>query len=88
MAIERAGEVDADIVMATDPDADRLGVAVKDPKGNYVLLNGNQTCLLLIYYILSQYRQKNLYKGNEYVIKTIVKPILSMISPKIRCRMF
>lgn len=72
MAIDRAREVDADIVMATDPDADRLGVAVKDPKGNYVLLNGNQTCLLLIYYILSQYRQKNLYKGNEYVIKTIV----------------
>lgn len=72
MAIDRAVEVDADIVMATDPDADRLGVAVKDPKGNYVLLNGNQTCLLLIYYILSQYRQKNLYKGNEYVIKTIV----------------
>lgn len=72
MAIDRAVEVDADIVMATDPDADRLGVAVKNPKGNYVLLNGNQTCLLLIYYILSQYRQKNLYKGNEYVIKTIV----------------
>lgn len=72
MAIDRAREVDADIVMATDPDADRLGVAVKDHKGNYVLLNGNQTCLLLIYYILSQYRQKNLYKGNEYVIKTIV----------------
>jgi phosphoglucomutase len=72
MATDKAREVDADIVMATDPDGDRLGVAVKNLEGEFVLLNGNQTCLLLIYYILSQYQQKNLYKGNEYVIKTIV----------------
>ena len=72
MATDKAKEVDADIVMATDPDGDRLGVAVKNLEGEFVLLNGNQTCLLLIYYILSQYQKKNLYKGNEYVIKTIV----------------
>ena len=73
MATDKAKEVDADIVMATDPDGDRLGVAVKNLEGEFVLLNGNQTCLLLIYYILSQYQKKNLYKRrNEYVIKTIV----------------
>ncbi len=72
MATDRAREVDADIVMATDPDGDRLGIAVKNLEGEFVLLNGNQTCLLLVYYILSQYQQKNRYKGKEYVIKTIV----------------
>jgi len=72
MAIDKAVKVDADLVMATDPDGDRLGIAVKNMEGNFVLLNGNQTCLLLIWYILSQYKAKKKYKGNEYVIKTIV----------------
>lgn len=72
MAIKRAYETGADLVMATDPDADRLGLAVKNSKGEFVLLNGNQTGTLLMYYTLSQFRDKNLYKGNEYVIKTIV----------------
>ncbi|HLN22097.1 MAG TPA: phospho-sugar mutase [Bacteroidales bacterium] len=72
MAIERADKINAELVMATDPDADRLGIAVKNNKGKYVLLNGNQTGVLLIWYILSQYKARNRYRGNEYVIKTIV----------------
>lgn len=72
MAIAKAIETNAELVMATDPDADRLGIAVKNKKGDFILLNGNQTCLLLVWYILSQYKEKNKYKGNEYIIKTIV----------------
>jgi phosphoglucomutase len=72
MAIKKAVETNADLVMATDPDADRLGIAVKNRKGEFILLNGNQTGVLLIWYILSQYKERNKYKGNEYVIKTIV----------------
>ena len=72
MAIDKANEKGAELVMATDPDGDRLGVAVKNYSGKFVLLNGNQTGALLIYYILSQYEEKNLYAGNEYIIKTIV----------------
>lgn len=72
MAIARAEETNAELVMATDPDADRLGVAVKDKKGKFILLNGNQTGALLTWYILSQYKERNLYKGNEFIISTIV----------------
>jgi phosphoglucomutase len=72
MALEKARSVNAELVMATDPDADRLGIAVKDTKGEFVLLNGNQTCAILIYYTLSQYKARGKYKGNEYIIKTIV----------------
>ena len=72
MAIEKAVETGAELVMATDPDADRLGIAVRNKEGNFILLNGNQTCVLLVWYILSQYKEKNKYKGNEYIIKTIV----------------
>jgi len=72
MAIKKAVDTGADLVMATDPDADRLGIAVKNKKGEFVLLNGNQTGVILIYYILSQYKEKKKYKGNEYIIKTIV----------------
>ena len=72
MAISKAIETDAELVMASDPDADRLGIAVRNKKGEFVLLNGNQTGAILIYYILSQYKARNKYKGNEYIIKTIV----------------
>lgn len=72
MAIEKAVEKGAELVMASDPDADRLGIACKNKKGEFILLNGNQTCVLLINYILSQYKEKKLFKGNEYIIKTIV----------------
>jgi phosphoglucomutase len=72
LAIKKAYETDAVLVMATDPDADRLGLAVRDNRNEFVLLNGNQTGALLTHYILSQFKEKNKYKGNEYIIKTIV----------------
>jgi len=72
MAISKAVETGAELVMATDPDADRLGISVKDHTGKFILLNGNQTGVLLIWYILSQFKERNRYKGNEYIIKTIV----------------
>lgn len=72
MAIDKAKKIGAEIVMATDPDADRLGIALRNQQDEFILLNGNQTAVLLIHYILSQYKAKNKYKGNEYIIKTIV----------------
>src|SRR5664280_1340793 len=73
LAIKKAVESNAELVMATDPDADRLGLAVKNRKGEFILLNGNQTAVILIWYILSQFKERKKYKGNEYIIKTIVK---------------
>jgi phosphoglucomutase len=72
MAIEKAIETDADVVMATDPDGDRLGVATRNLKGDFVIINGNQTALLFIYYIIGKMRENGTLKGNEYVVKTIV----------------
>jgi len=72
MAIEKAVESGAELVMATDPDADRLGIAVRNKEGEFLLLNGNQTAVILIWYILSQFKARKRYKGNEYIIKTIV----------------
>lgn len=72
MGIAKAVETDAELVIANDPDADRLGIAVKDETGKFILLNGNQTGSLLIWYILSQYRDKNKFTGKDYIIKTIV----------------
>ena len=72
MAVELAKEIDADIVFASDPDADRVGVAVKRPDGEWMLLNGNQTMSVLFYYIVGQWQQKQLLTGNEYMVKTIV----------------
>lgn len=72
MAIEKAEEVDADIVMATDPDSDRVGVAAKDNNGKFVILNGNQTAVLLTHYLLKKWSEKGKLKGQEYIVKTIV----------------
>ncbi len=72
MAINKAYEIDADVVMATDPDADRIGVAVKDNRGKYIIVNGNQTALLFIYYIVTKMKETGALKGNEFVVKTIV----------------
>lgn len=72
MAIEKAEEVDAEIVMATDPDADRVGIAVKDHTGQFAILNGNQTAALLIYYLLNKWDELGKIKGKEYIVKTIV----------------
>ena len=72
MAIRKAKEVDADIVMASDPDADRMGIAVKDDKGEWILVNGNQTCMMFTYYILRRRHEIGLLKGKEFMVKTIV----------------
>ena len=76
MAIEKAREVDADVVMATDPDADRVGIAVKNNHGEHILLNGNQTACLLFNYVLERSEEKGLLTGDEYIVKTIVTSYL------------
>jgi len=72
LALQKAREVDADLVMATDPDADRLGIAIKNDKGEFILVNGNQTVLIFLYYIITKRKELGLLTGNEYVVKTIV----------------
>jgi phosphoglucomutase len=72
MAVKKAIEVDADIVMASDPDADRLGIAVKDDKGEFVLVNGNQTAVLLTWYMLKKWKENGKLTGKEFIVKTIV----------------
>ena len=72
LALRDAKELDADIVMASDPDADRVGMACKNDKGEWVLINGNQTCLLFLYYIITNRKAKGLLKPTDFIVKTIV----------------
>ena len=72
LALKKAQEIDADLVLATDPDADRVGIAVKNNDGEFVLLNGNQTGSLLINYLLSAWEEKGKLNGDQYIVKTIV----------------
>ncbi len=72
MAMKKGLEVDADVVMASDPDADRIGVAVKNDKGEFFIINGNQTALLFIYYIITRMKENNAFEGSEFIVKTIV----------------
>lgn len=72
MAIRKAIETDADLVMATDPDADRMGISIKNEKGEWILVNGNQTALLFVYYLVTRWKELGKIRGNEYVVKTIV----------------
>ncbi len=72
MAIEQGMREKADIVLATDPDADRIGIAVPDDQGNYVLLNGNQTCVLLTYYICRRWSETGRLDGRQFIVRTIV----------------
>ena len=72
MAIALAKDIDADIVMATDPDADRVGIAVKRKDGQWILLNGNQTASVLTYYLVNQWKLNNKLAGKEFIVKTIV----------------
>lgn len=72
LALKKAQEIDADLVLATDPDADRVGIAVKNNDGEFILLNGNQTGSLLINYLLTAWQEKGKLTGNEYIVKTIV----------------
>ncbi len=72
MAIAKAMETNADLVMASDPDADRIGCVMRDNKGEYVLINGNQIVMILLYYLMNRNAELGLLKGNEYIVKTIV----------------
>jgi len=72
MATDKAKEVGAELVLATDPDADRVGIAIKNDKGEIILMNGNQTAAILLYYLLSQWKAKGKIQGKEYIVKTIV----------------
>lgn len=72
MAIEKAKEVGADLVVASDPDADRIGCVIRDNNGEYQLINGNQIVMILLNYIMRRKRESGKLKGNEYVVKTIV----------------
>ena len=72
LAIKLAKKIDADIVMATDPDADRVGMACKDDKGEWVLINGNQTCLIFLYYIIKNRKAMGKMKDTDFIVKTIV----------------
>ena len=89
LAINLAKKIDADIVMASDPDADRVGMACKNDKGEWVLINGNQTCLLFLYYIIRNRIAMGKMKGNEFVVKTIVTTeLIKSIADKNHIEMF
>ena len=72
LALRDAKAIDADIVMASDPDADRVGMACKNDKGEWVLINGNQTCLLFLYYIITNRIKTGKMQPNDFIVKTIV----------------
>lgn len=72
LALRDAKQLDADIVMASDPDADRVGMACKNDKGEWILVNGNQTCLIFLYYIITNRKNMGMLKPTDYIVKTIV----------------
>ena len=72
LALRDAKELDADIVMASDPDADRFGMACKNDKGEWILINGNQTCLLFLYYIIKNRQATGKMQPTDFIVKTIV----------------
>jgi len=72
LALRDAKEIDADIVMASDPDADRVGMACKNDKGEWILVDGNQTCMIFLYYIIKNRKAQGKMQGNEFIVKTIV----------------
>ena len=69
MAIEKAKQVNANLVLATDPDADRVGIAVLNDKNEFVLLNGNQTATILLYYLLKKWKENGKLTGKEFTVK-------------------
>lgn len=72
MAVKKAQEVGAELVLASDPDADRVGAAILNDKNEFILVNGNQTALLFIYYLITRWKELGKLTGNEYIVKTIV----------------
>ncbi len=89
MALNLAKSIDADIVMASDPDADRVGMACKDDKGEWVLVDGNQTCMIFLYYIIMNRKAQGKMKGNEFIVKTIVTTeLIKAIADKNNIKMY
>ena len=89
MALSKARDIQADLVMGTDPDADRVGIAVRDEKGNITLLNGNQVASLIIYYLLNAWSSKGKLQGKEYICKTIVTTdLLNKMADKFNVKHF
>ncbi|MDR1346965.1 MAG: phospho-sugar mutase [Prevotellaceae bacterium] len=89
MATGKAIAENADLVMATDPDADRAGIAVRNKNNEFVLLNGNQTAAILTYYLLTKWTERGMLKGNEYIVKTIVTSnLISKIAKKFNVECF
>ena len=81
MALSLAGSIDADIVIGTDPDSDRLGIAVRDHNNEFRLLNGNQTMMVMTYFLLEQWKKSNRINGNQFVATTIVStPIIQKMA--------
>ncbi|PWL32078.1 phospho-sugar mutase [uncultured Roseivirga sp.] len=72
LALKKADEIHADLVMATDPDSDRVGIAARNKQGEYEILNGNQAASILIYYLLTKWKEKGKLNGKQMIIKTIV----------------
>jgi phosphoglucomutase len=72
LALAKAKQIDADLIMATDPDTDRVGIGVKNHHGEFQLLNGNQTGVLLIHYLMDQWKANNKLSDRNYIVKTIV----------------
>ncbi len=89
IAIEKGKALGADIIMATDPDADRVGIVCKNSEGEYVILNGNQTGTVLVKYLIDQWSKKGKLKGKEFVVKTIVTTeLITAICAKYGVEMF
>ncbi len=83
LALKKANEIDADLVMATDPDADRVGIAAKNNRNEFQLLNGNQTAALITDYLLRKWKENGKLTGNQYIVKTIVtSDLLDSIAEK------
>ena len=89
LAIKLAKEKGADLVMATDPDADRVGIAVRNNAGEFVLMNGNQTAAILTYYLLTKWKENGKLDGNQYIVKTIVTTeLLKAIADKFEVKCY
>ena len=89
LALNLAKKLDADIVMASDPDADRVGMACKNDEGEWVLVDGNQTCMLFLYYIIKNRIAMGQMKGDEYIVKTIVTTeLIKAIADKNHVKMY
>ncbi|MEY3178658.1 MAG: hypothetical protein RJB42_899 [Bacteroidota bacterium] len=83
LGLKKAAAIDADILLGTDPDADRVGIGVKDNHGNWVLLNGNQTAVLAFNYLIEARKKKGIAKENDMVVKTIVTTdLIDLIASK------